>query len=252
MTVRNFFALGIPGYQQVEFDWIQHFWQLQWPAPPAMLTASAAYLPDAHNLLVESFLGLPEARQPEKYGYERAYLCFLEQDMLPQPVFALRAQDYTQPVVGQLYFRKKLNDQRPLAGFFSDTNGNYEPLEDDLLDKWCDEEPGLHPVDVVGMGCTFIRADVLLNWPDKYRPWFKWLPSFWGRGASDDLQFHWECKQQGIETFVDTHPAARCGHLGIGAATLATHREWRARTAVETVRSGQSGDLKALADLVNG
>ena len=233
----NLIILGVPGYQQVEFDWIQHFWQIEWPGPPGILSASAAYLPDAHNIIVESFIGLHEVRHPEQHGYKRAYLCLLEQDMYPHKRFAIRAQTYTEPVVGQLYFRKKYHDQRSIAGFFSDDNGEYETLDDDTIDRWCDEEPGLHRIDVVGMGCTFIRADVLLNWPRDLRPPFKWQPARWGRGASDDMQFHWECKQQGIETYLDTHELAHCGHEGKVRANLKTHREWRTRTAVASERS---------------
>lgn len=229
----NFVALGVPGYQQVEFDWIQHFWTLKWPTPPAILSSSAAYLPDAHNIIIESFLGIPEVRHPEKHGYERAYICFLEQDMYPHVEFAIRAQSYTEPVVGNLYVRRKWHDQRPLCANFTDIDGGgYAVIDGPTLDRWCDEEPGLHRVDIVAMGCTFIRADVLADWPAKFRPWFKWVPSRWGRGGSDDLEFHLECKELGIETFVDTDPRARCEHEGKMRYNLQTSRDWRERARV--------------------
>ena len=81
----------------------------------------------------------------------------------------------------------------------------YAPLTDTVT-KQLIENPGLYPVDGVGMGLCSISRRVIDNWDhDRYSMW-KPTPPIIGH----DLQFCWAAAQQGFRVYLDT--GLVCGH----------------------------------------
>ena len=73
--------------------------------------------------------------------------------------------------------------------------------------------PGYHPVDVVGMGATAIRRDVLENWERPKMPWFQNRNAPGTNGmVGQDVLFCMEAKRQGHPVHVDS--ALFAEHIG--------------------------------------
>jgi hypothetical protein len=215
----NRITLATPFYRDVPGEYFRSFLTMRKPPGLEVLTYFQRHLIDAQNALVRLFLDLPPCP-------ETRYLCFLEQDMLPPPDFLIRAQSYEVPVVGALYFSRYAERCEPLAGCFKDSGGwRYlgEPEVEAVTAR-----PGLHPVDWVGMGCTFIREDVLRGWPESL-PWFA-MPILDPRGIAlpSDIYFCYQARSLGIPVFVDS--GLLCKHMGERPVGIDQYRQARAAT----------------------
>jgi len=160
-----------------------------------VLTVSGPYIHAAHNQLVR------EALKDDVPPWKR--LLFLEHDHgFPPDVFQRHAE-YTQPVVAGHYVQRLLSEPLPVIYMWDDRRANAlrpPPLE---MKRMLDER-GTYEVDVVPMGCTSIRRDVLENWPAGV-PMFT-APTNPDTGAtmSDDVWFCRKAQDQGYSIFVDT------------------------------------------------
>jgi len=187
------------------------FWQMLtgavkhigWHIDNALLmTNSGQFLPDAHNTMVKAALEIP--------GWTR--LVFLEHDhSFPSNMLELMAE-YTDPVVGGLYFNRMVEAPEPIVYYWNSNRtaiGRLQPFQmAPIL-----ETRGLYTVDVVPMGCTSIRRDVFENWP-KDVPFFAApTSSINGKQMSDDVFFCRHAQNQGYEIKVDSRIEAK--HWGL-------------------------------------
>lgn len=167
-----------------------------------VMTNSGQFLPDAHNTMVKAALEIP--------GWN--YLGLLEHDhSFPSDLLEV-ASEYTDPIVGGLYFNRMVESPEPIVYYWNSNRtaiGRLQPYQmAPILEK-----RGLYTVDVVPMGCTFIRRDVFENWP-KDIPFFAAPTSaINGKQMSDDVYFCRHAQNQGYEIKVDTRIEAK--HWGL-------------------------------------
>ncbi len=154
------------------------------------------------------------------------YLVFTEHDnVLPDGWLDLiEGYDRKTVAVAALpYFGKAADDQRPIPGMLRKNgkrhlDGMFERLTEEelaVMGIGRDADPtkrGLHSVDVVGMGATAIRRDVLVNWPRKRLPWFQTKHVAPSGFMGQDVLFCREAKRQGYDILLDTRLVA--GHMG--------------------------------------
>jgi hypothetical protein len=158
-----------------------------------LMTNSGQFLPDAHNTMVKAALEIP--------GWDR--ILFIEHDHSFPSNLLEHMGEYTDPIVGALYFNRMVEAPEPIV-YYWNTNrtaiGRLQPFQmAPLLEK-----RGLYTVDVVPMGCTSIRRDVFENWP-KDIPYFAAPTSqVNGKQMSDDVFFCRHAQNQGYEIKVDS------------------------------------------------
>lgn len=145
---------------------------------------------------------------------------FLDVDQTyPHDFLARIIRSANQPgvdVVGSLYF-KKAYPHPPVSGIFKDNQDYqmYEPIE---MFDWTKEDAkqfirpksDLIPCDIVGMGGTLIKTDVLKNTP---YPWFQYGRSIDSGeiAITEDIHFCRQAKGNGFKIFTD--PMIECGHI---------------------------------------
>jgi hypothetical protein len=158
-----------------------------------LMTNSGQFLPDAHNTMVKAALEIP--------GWDR--ILFIEHDHSFPSNLLEHMSEYTDPIVGALYFNRMVEAPEPIV-YYWNTNrtaiGRLQPFQmAPILEK-----RGLYTVDVVPMGCTSIRRDVFENWP-KDIPYFAAPTSqVNGKQMSDDVFFCRHAQNQGYEIKVDS------------------------------------------------
>lgn len=168
-----------------------------------LLTTQGVYLPDAHNGLVRHAL--------ERLEFD--YFAWLEHDHCFDPRLAARAETYREPVVCAPYYTRDAWDPQPMIARWTDRERwqirYLKPSEWlPLLGR-----PGIHPVDFVPMGCTFIRRDVLEKVP---APWWRAIEASevgQAEGIGDDVYFCRLVQDHGFQTYIDTSLDTR--HLGV-------------------------------------
>jgi hypothetical protein len=158
-----------------------------------LMTNSGQYLQDNHNTMVTAALQIP--------GWN--YILFMEHDhTFPTNTLEL-VGEYSDPIVGALYFNRVAEDPQPVVYKWNPTRtaiGRLQPYQmAPILEK-----KGLYEVDVVPMGCTAIRRDVFENWP-KDLAWFASPTSATnGKAMSDDVYFCRHAQDQGYPIKVDS------------------------------------------------
>lgn len=160
-----------------------------------VMTLPGAYLQGKHNKMAQEMLkgDLPPAKR----------LLWLEYDhQFPEDMFRRHAA-YTEPVVSGLYVLRDINS--PLPVFYKWDGGRHNALHYDAatVKKMLDNR-GLYEVDVVPMGCTSIRRDVLEQWPDD-QAMFNSFTNPRGATMSDDVWFCRMAQDQGWSIYVDTN-----------------------------------------------
>jgi hypothetical protein len=183
--------LGYSFFWQLLIGQVKHIgWHID---NSLVMTNSGQYLQDNHNTMVTAALEVP--------GWN--YILFLEHDhSFPTNLLEL-VSEYTDPVVGSLYFNRVVEDPQPVVYKWNPTRtaiGRLQPYQmAPILEK-----PGLYEVDVVPMGCTAVRRDVFENWP-KDLPWFSSPTSAKnGKAMSDDVFFCRQAQEQGYAIKVDS------------------------------------------------
>ena len=143
-------------------------------------------------------------------GYR--YVFMMDSDVIPPNDAILRLIRHNKPIISGVYHRRS-----PPVGIPVMQKGG----------QWVTSYPAnaIIEVDVVGAGCLLIRRDVLEKLPP-IRPghrWFDWKVNYNGLpgqnrpGMSEDFEFCYQCRQNGIPILVDTSVQAR--HIGLGQAT---------------------------------
>lgn len=163
---------------------------------------SGAYVHDTHVKLVKDALKIE--------GWDR--MLFLEDDHDFQPDMLFKHSHYSQPVVGGVYVQRKVEE--PLPVFYNWDNGRHNalrPSKEQMARMF--EHRGLHEVDVVPMGCTSIRRDVLENWPEGIPMFFSPVNPANGATMSDDVWFCRKAQEQGYQIYVDT--SNRAAHYAL-------------------------------------
>lgn len=155
------------------------------------------------------------------------YLLHLEQDMIMPPGLMERVGNYTDPIVGVMYFGRVMHNQQAIPGYFED--GLFRRMSDAEAGALL-EAPGLHPCGAVGLGCTAIRRDVLEGWAEERWPWFQ-SPTTAATAWGHDVWFCKEAAAQGWPTVVDTTLAAE--HLGTWRSSPRTFNARRVYDAWE-------------------
>jgi hypothetical protein len=170
-----------------------HLWKKR------VLIHSGGYIHNAHNTMAKEALKIP--------GWRR--LLFLEHDHGFPPDVLYRHAQYTQPIVAGTYVLRDLNS--PLPVFYNWDAGRHNALHPNAADvKYMLDNPGLHEVDVVPMGCTSIRRDVLESWQDD-QPMFNSFTNPRGATMSDDVWFCRIAQDAGWTIYVDT--SLKVNHL---------------------------------------
>lgn len=243
----------MPLYEMMYTDFFQSFLpNIQ--GAVGIITHKGSYVQDAQNLLARQALNMKQAWK---------WLLLIEQDMAPPPGVARLAREYPAgSIVGGIYYGRNPADQRPICGSFDADNHVLARLDNKTHDEWFGiedgeikhpENQGLHEIDVVGTGITFIHRDVFENWnPEhpafqherhttfcnpRHFPWFQTPP---GPDLftlmSTDTYLCWHAKEQGFKVYLDTRIVA--GHMGIIQTNLGSHIGWRQLQAEGAVPPG--------------
>lgn len=186
--------VGMPLYTHVSTRWFVNWVQLDKAPMVDLIAIRKLYLAAAMNLMVTDSL--------TRDGWDR--LVVYEADMLPPRDALVRISNYpdTLDIVGCMYFQHPA-PHRPVVYTQHDEN-HFLPLARNQVDDMM-AEPGLYPVDAVGMGFTSIHRRVLEKWAAD-------VPMFGGEHElGHDMWFCRAAQQQGFSVHVDT--GIECGHL---------------------------------------
>jgi hypothetical protein len=212
--------VGVPMRDETPSQWHLHWLQMGWmPRGAVLLPRVGTLVHESRNRIVEEALGIQ--------GWKT--LVMLDADVFPPPheecphdalefIAEYEAEDV--PVVGPLCYGRSMVHPTPVAGHFA-SDSTYCRLSDQQHDG-LEADPGLHPVDVLGMGMVCIRRDVFEALEP---PWFH-HPVVDGRVLGEDHQFYRRVKQAGIPVRLDTRWHAL--HLGQLFYGKRTYRMWRA------------------------
>lgn len=211
----NMLVVGLCVYDLMYAQFFEHFLKLQGWANKHIAISRNAYLPDGHNRLVKGALARTEPWD---------YMVFIEQDTLPPVEIFWHMELYQDPIIASLYFKKQMPPD-PVAYHDDGLNITYLPPSEivPMLQK-----PGLYPVDIVPMGCTAIRRDVLEHFQREGILWFDT-----GRRednadlVSDDVWFCRNARKLGYQPLLNT--ATICTHVGNWEVTAETYRAWLRR-----------------------
>lgn len=200
-----------------------------------MVYDTPAYVQDSHNKLVEAALKVP--------GWTR--LLWLEHDHFFPVDLLQHMASYEEPIVGGMYFSRSVENPSPVVYEWADEERTklapYQPWQiGDML-----REPGLHKVDVVPMGCTSIRRDVLEGWPEEI-PWYSVATAQRKTGGimGDDVWFCRHSQDQGYDIFVDSR--LQIDHLTLVPYNLSVYNAWVGKMK----REGKTGEHKPALEVV--
>jgi hypothetical protein len=159
-----------------------------------VITQSGAYPHAAANELVKAALG------PDVPKWKR--LLILEHDHeYPVDVFRKHA-GYKEPIVAGSYVLRDIEKPFPVFYNWDTARHNVVNLDAAQLNRMFTKR-GLYEVDVVPLGCTSIRRDVLESWP-KDQPVFSSFTNPAGSTISHDVFFCRIAQDNGWTLHVDT------------------------------------------------
>lgn len=188
---------AFPVYHQIPATFFTRYLGMNKTNVVGNIVVDSVYLPVAMNMIVNQALKVKT--------WDR--LVIMEQDTLP-PLDAFdRVDQYTQDIVGSMYFRH--SPPHDATVYIQEENSLlHNPLTPQTVKDWSDK-PGLYECSAVGLGFTSIARSVLENW-DKDIPMFSADKSIVDFG-SHDLWFCYQARQQGFKVYVDT--GVQCDHL---------------------------------------
>lgn len=158
---------------------------------------AGAYTHASPNVLIR------ESLDPKLTPVKWNRLLVLEHDHEFPFGFLRKHAAYTQPIVAATYILRSVEEPYPV--FYNWDAGRANALNPSVaqINHMIFEAPGLHEVDVVPMGCTSIRRDVLENWPEG-QPYFS---SYTNQGLSTithDVFFCRVAQDHGWQPMIDT------------------------------------------------
>lgn len=181
-----------------------------------VVTNSGQLISDSHNKVLKESL--------ERDDWDR--FLWLEHDhQFPTDLLEV-VSTHTDPIVGALYFNRVPEDPQPVAYMWNHDRTAIKRLQPFQLAPMLEEgKRGCYDVDVVPMGCTSIRRDVLEQWPEDL-PWYH-MPAANVRATSqmsDDVWFCRQAQEQGWRIKLDTRIIA--DHLGLFPFNLSVYLAW--------------------------
>lgn len=202
---RNRIKLALSIYGDVSADWLIHWMTFQAQIAGykgykgMVLTRGSCYVHMNSNLLASAALN----------DTDWDYLLHIQQDQIMPEGLLERVGSYTDPIVGVMTFGRAMEQPQAVPGRFNG-EGEFHRLTDEEAEQLMDE-PGLHPISAVGLGCTAIRRDVFDEWNSAIGPWFQ-VPTTAGYSWGEDVWFCRMAAEQGWQTYVDTTLVS--GHIG--------------------------------------
>jgi hypothetical protein len=155
-------------------------------------TLSGAYPHDAANRLVKDAL--------DDKRWKR--LAVLEHDHEFPQGFLRKMAAYKEPLVAGTYTLRDVENPLPVVYNWDAARANaLQPTAGEV--KYMLDNPGLHEADVVPMGCTSIRRDVLENWPEG-QPYFSSFTNAALSTISHDVFFCRIAQDHGWQPMIDT------------------------------------------------
>ena len=177
-----------------------------------VLFHEGGYIHGAHNNLVKAALEMP--------NWDR--LVLLEHDHQYPPDTLWRHAHYTEAIVSATYVLRDYNS--PLPVFYNWDTQRHNALHPDAAQvKHMLDNPGLHEVDVVPMGCTSIKREVFETWPSD-QPMFNSFTNPRGATMSDDVWFCRIAQDNGWQPYVDT--SLHVTHLALVPLSVKTFVSW--------------------------
>jgi hypothetical protein len=222
-------AVGFPVWESVSSHFFKSAMELEIPAGTPTKVLIGNLIAEQHERIARWYV--EETRAD--------YLLVLEQDHRFPPNLLERIQNYSDPIVGALYY-SRMEPYFPVAlvplpqhwdrpgvweGAWEDVE--LTPLWPSLEDRYRGQ--GLNRVAACGMGCMAIRRDVLEDWP-KDRPYFANHYEF-GKYWTDDVWFCCQAQQLGYGVYVDGD--LEIPHMGLRDVDHRTHRVHLERRAME-------------------
>lgn len=153
-------ALVMPSAQYTMSKFIAHYFTLSEFDP-----ASQRLLPVVHANPIGALVAMnmrevvASLLAPSAPRWER--LVILETDMLPPQDALIKHALHTEPIVGSVYYLH----EAPHHMIAMRDHGNGPAWMSKAEQKQIEDEPGLHAVDMVGMGLTSIARAVFEQWP---------------------------------------------------------------------------------------
>lgn len=203
MTVQKVYA-GTPFrdqlYSAVALNWLQIR-----PQPERWLGTVAAYIPEAHNKLVQAFLETDGDR-----------LLILEDDHIVQPNIIARCRGHRADAVTGLYVQRRPPFSPVLYSHVTET-GVAVDMQPDSVSRLIDQgHRGITnevPIEGTGTGVLSVHRRVFETL--KY-PWFEASPyaTHQGDAGGHDLWFCQKLRAAGFSLAWDTSEHMRCIHIG--------------------------------------
>jgi hypothetical protein len=163
-----------------------------------VLTQSGAYPHAAMNDLLKRAL---DAKDPSIPKWRRVLI--LEHDHeFPLDVFRKHAA-YKEPIVAGTYVLRNIDEPLPVFYNWDAARANALHPTAAQVNKMLFESPGLHEVDVIPVGCTSIRRDVLEDWPEG-QPFFSSFSNAALSTISHDVFFCRVAQDHGWQPMIDT------------------------------------------------
>jgi hypothetical protein len=162
-----------------------------------LITHTGSYTHASPNLLIK------EALDPEKTKVKWKRLLILEHDHEFPIGFLRKHAAYTQPIVAATYVLRSVEEPLPVFYNWDAPRANALPPNAAQVNHMLFEAPGLHEVDVVPMGCTSIRRDVLENWPEG-QPYFSSYTNAALSTITHDVFFCRLAQDKGWQPMIDT------------------------------------------------
>jgi hypothetical protein len=176
-------AILVPHTGSVSTAWAVNFRSLQMPPGTRYFFGRGTPWDVARNNLVREALDI-----------KADWVFFWDSDILLKPDAMLTLLAHRLPIVSGLYWAKKQTGPT-LAAWLKRGDG-YAPIA-----TWAGR---MIRVDVVGMGCCLIHADVFRKVQE---PWFKWT------SVSEDFYFCENAAKAGFSIHVDTQVVGK--HIGV-------------------------------------
>jgi hypothetical protein len=157
-----------------------------------VVSQSGSYPHDAANRLVK------EALKDKRWSR----LAILEHDHEFPVGFLRKMAAYKEAIVAGTYVLRDVENPLPVVYNWDAERANaLQPTVGQT--KHMLDHPGLHEADVVPMGCTSIRRDVLENWPEG-RPYFSSYTNAALATISHDVFFCRVAQDHGWQPMIDT------------------------------------------------
>jgi len=196
-------VFGTP-YTDQMYSAVTHSWNQITPRPAAWMGEISAYLPEAHNRLVQRFLEHTDADR----------LVIIEDDLRLDHRIAARCATHRADIVSGLYRARRPPHNAILYESLDETGGGHYFSAEKVLEMV--QHPGEHPIAGCGTGIISIRRGVLeaMAWP-----WFE--PSPGDRANEErpgfgghDLYFCAKASRAGASITFDSHPIMWGIHVG--------------------------------------